>query len=632
MLTQPCVESHRRTLREAGNDDAIGRYIPQQFLFDQQLNHAGGVDDPLSVMFDTEVTLFDVIPGRHDIAAVQRDGHGWCVGEDKADSQRIREAELRNDGLEIMTVCAKPVQPDDACSRLLTGLNGDRGERVQRHWRMMHEDFLSVPHGLCFNFGMTKCSNHKHLHILGVCGTAMAAIAALAQASGWRVTGSDAGVYPPMSDYLRELGISIAPFDAANLIPAPDLCVIGNAMSRGNVEVEAILDGGLPYCSGPEFMGNHILPGRHALVVAGTHGKTTTSSLLAHVLEVAGHAPGFLIGGVPENFGGGARMGDADAPFVLEGDEYDTAFFDKRSKFLHYHARTLILNNLEYDHADIFPDLEAIKTQFHHLVRTVPSSGLIVVNADEPELLDLLGCGCWTPVQYFAQFGHATAEWQWRVDCDDGTGFTLFHHGEVAMQLQWQMIGRHNVANACAVAAAASALGVAWSSIATALQSFAGIRRRMTLVGEVAGVHVYDDFAHHPTAIAGVVQAAKAMMQRRGWQGHLWVIVEPRSNTMRTRIHQARLPLCFDGADRVLFAAPSTRNLQQDEVLDAALVCRQIGAHAELFAHVDAIVERVAECARAGDVVLVLSNGGFEGIHQRLLTAIGAQTTRSTPV
>ena len=463
----------------------------------------------------------------------------------------------------------------------------------------------------------------KHLHILGVCGTAMAAIAALAKSQGWKVTGSDAGVYPPMSDYLQQLGVAIAPFDVVNLQPEPDLCVIGNAMSRGNVEVETILDAGLPYCSGPEFVGDHILQGRHAVVVAGTHGKTTSSSLLAHILEMAALEPGFLIGGVPEDFGGGARLGEG-APFVLEGDEYDTAFFDKRSKFLHYHARTLILNNLEYDHADIFPNLEAIKTQFHHLIRTVPAAGTIIANADEEHVTDVLSRGCWTPIVSFARYGHDSAEWQWQVMVDDGSAFRLYRDGEMVIEAKWQMIGVHNVANACAVAAAASSLGVELDVIAAALSSFAGIRRRMSLVGEARGIKVFDDFAHHPTAIAGMVSAAKASMKQLGGEGKLWVIIEPRSNTMRTRIHQERLPLCFDAADHVVFARPSDRNLQPDEVLDAQTVCDQIGEHAHLIGSVESIVAAVAAGAKSNDHILVLSNGGFEAIHQRLLDAIGS--------
>ena len=460
----------------------------------------------------------------------------------------------------------------------------------------------------------------KHLHILGVCGTAMAGIADLAKNLGWRVTGSDAGVYPPMSDYLAALGVEIAPFAADNLDPAPDLCVIGNAMSRGNVEVEAILDRGLSYCSGPEFIGQHVLAGRHAIVVAGTHGKTTTSALMAHLLETAGKSPGFLIGGVPENFGGGARLGGGGL-FVLEGDEYDTAFFDKRSKFLHYRARTLILNNLEYDHADIFPDLEAIKRQFSHLLRTVPQAGSIIANADDEHVADVLGRGCWTPVISFAATDGAEAEWQWQAISPDGSHFRLFHHGELALDLSWGMIGIHNVANACAVAAAATSLGIAREAIGRGLESFAGVRRRMTLVGEAGGIRIYDDFAHHPTAIRGIVAAAKASM--RG-EGRLWVLVEPRSNTMRMRIHQERLPACFEAADFVVFAPPSARNLAADEVLDVGEVCRRIGEHASLLPDAQAIIGHVCQGAQPGDQVLILSNGGFDNIHRRLLAALDA--------
>lgn len=460
---------------------------------------------------------------------------------------------------------------------------------------------------------------NKHLHILGVCGTAMAAIAGLARELGWTVTGSDAGVYPPMSDYLAELGIEIAPFDTGNLDPAPDLCVIGNAMSRGNVEVEAILNRALPYCSGPEFVGQHVLVGRHSVVVAGTHGKTTTSALMAHVLEVAGLAPGFLIGGVPENFGGGARLGSGHC-FVLEGDEYDTAFFDKRSKFLHYRSRTLVLNNLEYDHADIFSDLEAIKIQFGHLMRTVPEDGAIIANADDEHISDVLARGCWTPVISFAQKGSNDAQWHWQAIAEDGSRFRLFQHGAQVMEVSWGMIGIHNVANACAVAAVATSLGIELPVIEQGMHSFAGVRRRMSLVGEARGVKVFDDFAHHPTAISGMVSAAKASMHGKG---RLWVLVEPRSNTMRTRIHQQRLPLCFDAADFVVFALPSDCNLAADEVLDVGEVCQQIGAHASVLPDADAIIAFVSGGVQAGDYVLVLSNGGFENIHHRLLDTIG---------
>ena len=455
----------------------------------------------------------------------------------------------------------------------------------------------------------------KHIHILGICGTAMAAIAALAREQGHRVSGSDAGIYPPMSDYLDEQGIDIAPFSEANLQPAPDLVVIGNALSRGNVEVEAVLDAGIPYTSGAQFIGDHILPGRHAVVVAGTHGKTTSASLMAHVLHAAGKEPGFMIGGIPEDFGSGARLG-AGGHVVLEGDEYDTAFFDKRSKFLHYHARTLILNNLEYDHADIFPDLEAIKVQFHHLLRTVPSGGQVVVNADDANLADVLSRGCWTPVVSFARRGHASAEWQWESLKDDGSEFRLYCKGEAVIEASWGMIGVHNVANACAVAAAASGLGVSLEGIADAFVSFSGVRRRMTLTGEARGIRIFDDFAHHPTAISGIVSAAKAAMQGKG---RLWVVLEPRSNTMRTRIHEKRLPLCFDAADEVIFVPPSNRNLAPNEVLDVQAVCAAIGRHARVLPDVPAIIAHINAHAAPGDDILILSNGGFDGIHKRLL-------------
>ena len=443
----------------------------------------------------------------------------------------------------------------------------------------------------------------------------MAAIANLAKEAGFDVTGSDSGIYPPMSDYLESLDIQIRPFSEENLEPAPDIVVIGNAMSRGNVEVEATLNRGLAYLSGPEFVGRYILPSRHAIVATGTHGKTTTSSIMAHLLEEAGLNPGFMIGGIPENFDGGARMGTGEH-FVLEGDEYDTAFFDKRSKFLHYRARTLILNNIEYDHADIFPDLESIKTQFHHLIRTIPHTGNIIANSDDPNIADLLSRGCWTPIIAFAEKDHQSAEWQWEATSPDGSSFRLSRQGEPVIEANWQMIGIHNVANACAVAAAATTLGIDMVTIKRAFESFSGIRRRMTLVGEARGIKVFDDFAHHPTAITGMVSAAKHAMKT---DGKLWVIVEPRSNTMRTRIHQDRLPHCFSDADQVIFAPAEDRNLEPHEVLDTAQVCRLIGDHAVVLPDVESIIEYIASGSTPGDDLLVLSNGGFDGIHQRLL-------------
>ena len=460
----------------------------------------------------------------------------------------------------------------------------------------------------------------KHVHILGICGTAMAAIAKLAKDSGFIVSGSDAGVYPPMSDFLRAEGmIAFEGYDAAHLDPMPDLVVIGNALSRGNGEVEAVLDQGLEYCSGPEFIGRHILPGRHAVVVAGTHGKTTTASLMAHMLEVGGQMPGFMIGGIPEDFGTGARLG-LGPYFVLEGDEYDTAFFDKRSKFLHYQARTLILNNLEYDHADIFPDIDAIKRQFAHLLRTVPASGTVVVNAEDDNLADVLAQGCWTPVIRFARHGRGVeADWFWEPVAEDGSRFKLWHGESSFGEYAWDMIGCHHAANACAVAAAAESLGLDERVIRQGIESFGGVRRRMTLVGERRGVRIFDDFAHHPTAIAGIVASLKA---RLSGNERLWVIVEPRSNTMRSRVHQQRLPAAFAGADRVIFVPPSGHNMAVEEALDVQAVCRDIGPHAKVLPDVQAIVSELAASVREGDHVLILSNGGFDGIHQRLLEAL----------
>ncbi len=465
----------------------------------------------------------------------------------------------------------------------------------------------------------------RHLHVLGVCGTAMAAITALAKAKGWRVSGSDSNVYPPMSDYLQDLGVDIATFSVDNLTPEPDLCLIGNAMSRGNVEVEYILNHDLPYMSGPEFVGRYILPDRHAAVVTGTHGKTSSASLLAWVLETARKQPGFMIGGIPENFGEGAVLGNASSttPFVLEGDEYDTAFFDKRSKFIHYHAKTLILNNLEFDHADIFKDLEAIKTQFCHLLRTIPESGHIIANGDDENIMDVISRGCWTPIITFAEFGkNNSADWQWQALAEDGSHFRLYRNGTPAIESHWHSIGKHHIINACAVAAAAFSMGVSLEDIQRAFETFKGVRRRMTKIGEARGITIYDDFAHHPTAIKGIVDSVKAGMNR---QGKLWVVLEPRSNTMRSKIHQQRLPQSLQSADVVIFTPPSDRNMNKQDLLDVEAVCSDLknnNTNAKVLDTTQEIIDNVTKDARQGDIVLILSNGGFEGIHQRLLTTL----------
>ncbi|MFQ5355225.1 MAG: UDP-N-acetylmuramate:L-alanyl-gamma-D-glutamyl-meso-diaminopimelate ligase [Mariprofundaceae bacterium] len=458
-----------------------------------------------------------------------------------------------------------------------------------------------------------------HIHISGICGTAMAAVATLARDIGYRISGSDAAVYPPMSTYLEQQQIPVFQgYAAHNLDPEPDLVIIGNALGRGNPEVERVLDQSLPYSSGARFIGDQILPGRHAIVATGTHGKTSTASLIAHVLEVAALSPGFLIGGIPEDFGTGARLGEGKY-FVLEGDEYDTAFFDKRSKFLHYRARTLILNNLEYDHADIFPDLDAIETQFHHLIRTVPANGHIIVNTDDINLARVLEKGCWTPQVHFSERGNGQASWEWEVLKDDGSRFRLWHEARPFLETDWGMLGRHQVSNACAAAAATHALGISAGDIQIAFETFTGIRRRMSLVGEAGGVKIFDDFAHHPTSIAGVI---KAMHSRLNNQGNLWVIVEPRSNTMRTKVHEKTLPRCFTGADQVIFVPPSSRNLEPGRVLDIGDICKKIGDHARVLPDVNAIIEHLLAQLKDGDQVLILSNGGFDNIHQRLLQSL----------
>jgi UDP-N-acetylmuramate: L-alanyl-gamma-D-glutamyl-meso-diaminopimelate ligase len=447
-----------------------------------------------------------------------------------------------------------------------------------------------------------------HLHILGICGTFMGGIALLARAMGHRVTGSDASVYPPMSTQLEAAGIGLMEgYDPAHLQPPPDLVVVGNAMIRGNPAVEHMLDRGLAYTSGPQWLAEHLLRDRWVLAVAGTHGKTSASSILAWVLEDAGLDPGFLIGGVPRNFGVSARLGSAPF-FVVEADEYDTAFFDKRSKFVHYRPRTLVLNNLEFDHADIFDDLAMIQRQFHHLVRTVPGSGLIVHPAADRALAEVLLMGCWTPRERTGKGGDWVAE---RLAAD-GSRFQVRLGGEALGTVEWGQTGAHNIANALAVLAAARHAGVPPAQGIAALGRFAGVKRRMELRGEADGVRVYDDFAHHPTAIATTLAGLRGRVNG----GRIWAVLEPRSNTMRLGVHNAELAPSLVLADRVLVYAPA------DLGWDAAAVLAPLGARAQVFDEVEPIVEHVAAEAVAGDQVVVMSNGGFQGIHQRLLDAV----------
>lgn len=446
------------------------------------------------------------------------------------------------------------------------------------------------------------------IHILGICGTFMGGIALLARAQGHEVTGADNNVYPPMSTMLAEQGVAIIQGYQPHDLPADATIIVGNVMKRGLDVVEQMLNQGLPYTSGPQWLGEHILRERWVLAVAGTHGKTTTASMLAWILEYAGLQPGFLIGGVPENFGVSARLGNSPF-FVVEADEYDTAFFDKRSKFVHYHPRTLILNNLEYDHADIFPDVQAIKTQFHHLLRTVPGNGLVIANAQEPHLHDTLAMGCWTPVETFA-------DGAWRAEYlhADGSAFRVFFQDAEQGVVRWALLGAHNVNNALAALAAARHAGVPVEHAIAALAEFKGVKRRMQLRGQVRDVSVYDDFAHHPTAISTTLAGLRAKVG----QAKIIALLEPRSNTMRMGTHKAQLAQALQAADSVYLYQPAGLGW------DLAAVVAELGGKGSLWQDVDALAAHVAQQAQAGDHILVMSNGGFGGIHDKLLAYLAA--------
>jgi UDP-N-acetylmuramate: L-alanyl-gamma-D-glutamyl-meso-diaminopimelate ligase len=447
-----------------------------------------------------------------------------------------------------------------------------------------------------------------HIHILGICGTFMGSLAVLAKELGHRVTGSDANVYPPMSTQLEAQGIELTQgYDAAQLTPAPDLVVIGNALSRGNPAVEYVLNQGLPYVSGPQWLADHVLQGRWVLAVAGTHGKTSGSSMLAWVLEHAGMSPGFLIGGVPQNFGISARLGGTPF-FVVEADEYDSAFFDKRSKFVHYRPRTAILNNLEFDHADIFPDLAAIERQFHHLVRTIPGAGLIIQPAADVALQRVIEMGCWTPVQTTGEGG----QWQARLLSADGSRFEVSFDGRPQGVVDWQLTGQHNVANALAVLAAARHVGVVAELGIAALCSFINAKRRMEKVAEVNGVTIFDDFAHHPTAIATTLDG----LRKRIGAARLIAIVEPRSNSMKLGAHRDGLPASVAQADSVYWYAPA--NLGWD--LAATVASSTVPTR--VCDSLEAIIAGVKAEAVPGTQVVVMSNGGFGGLHGKLAAAL----------
>jgi len=453
-----------------------------------------------------------------------------------------------------------------------------------------------------------------HLHILGICGTFMGGLAALAREAGHRVTGCDTNVYPPMSTQLQALGIElIEGFGAEQLEFKPDVFVIGNVVTRGErfPLMEAILDAGLPYVSGPQWLAEHVLQGRHVLAVAGTHGKTSTTSMLAWILEYAGLKPGFLVGGVPQNFGVSARLGEGQ-PFVIEADEYDTAFFDKRSKFVHYRPRTAVLNNLEHDHADIFPDLAAIETQFHHLVRTVPASGRLIVNAREESLQRVIARGCWSEVQ---RFGAKKEEAGMLRARGEPQAFDVLRGSLKVARVEWSLIGEHNQLNALAAIAAAEHVGVDPEQAATALAEFQNVRRRMELRGEVRGIRVYDDFAHHPTAIRPTVNGLR---RRIAPADRILAIFEPRSNTMKLGTMKAQLPWALEEVDLAFCN-------QQGLTWDAKEALAPMGAQAIVGADVDALVAAVAKVAKPGDHLLCMSNGGFGGIHDKLLQRLALQ-------
>jgi UDP-N-acetylmuramate: L-alanyl-gamma-D-glutamyl-meso-diaminopimelate ligase len=462
-----------------------------------------------------------------------------------------------------------------------------------------------------------------HIHILGICGTFMGGVAALAREAGHRVTGCDTGVYPPMSDQLRALGIElIEGYGTDQMALKPDMYVVGNVVSRARDAsgkaryplMEAILDAGAPYTSGPQWLADHVLHApsraRHVLAVAGTHGKTTTTSMLAWVLEQAGLKPGFLVGGVPMNFSVSARLG-AGAAFVIEADEYDTAFFDKRSKFVHYRPRTAILNNLEFDHADIFDDLAAIERQFHHLVRTVPASGCVVVNAEEESLQRVLAQGCWSPTATFGLGG----DWQATGSHDR---FDVVHKGVKAGRVEWALTGAHNQMNALASIAAAAHLGVPPEDAASALGTFQNVRRRMEVRGVARGVTVYDDFAHHPTAMHTTLDGLR---RKVGPGVRILAVFEPRSNTMKLGTMKAQLPWSLEDAD---LAFCHTAGLDWDAGEALAPLGVGPGLKARLAGNIDTLVSQVAAEARDGDHVLCMSNGGFGGFHAKLLAALAA--------
>ncbi|MEJ1096396.1 MULTISPECIES: UDP-N-acetylmuramate:L-alanyl-gamma-D-glutamyl-meso-diaminopimelate ligase [unclassified Pseudoxanthomonas] len=455
------------------------------------------------------------------------------------------------------------------------------------------------------------------LHILGIAGTFMGGVAALARELGHVVEGSDQAIYPPMSTQLETLGIALAQgYLPENISADCDEIVIGNALSRGNAAVETVLDAGRKYTSGAQWLSECVLPGRETLAVAGTHGKTTTSTILTYLLQVAGREPGFLIGGVAEDFGVSARLGKG-REFVVEADEYDTAFFDKRSKFVHYRPLVAILNNLEYDHADIFPDVAAIQRQFHHLVRTVPSRGRLIVNGEDERLDEVLAMGCWTPVERFGfqnSADDAALTWSARLINDDGSAFAVFHNGNLVGEVQWPLLGKHNVLNGLAALAAANAVGVDIAAVIPALADFRSVKRRLEVIGRFDDVTVYDDFAHHPTAIRTTLEGLRAKVGTK----RIIVAMEPRSNSMRLGAHSEALAPSFQDADAVVF-------LHRPELpWDAGKVVTAIRGDARTVPDVEALIATLKSIVAPGDHVVFMSNGGFDGAPGKFLGALQA--------
>ncbi|MBC7717263.1 MAG: UDP-N-acetylmuramate:L-alanyl-gamma-D-glutamyl-meso-diaminopimelate ligase [Pseudorhodobacter sp.] len=460
-----------------------------------------------------------------------------------------------------------------------------------------------------------------HIHILGICGTFMGGVAALAREAGHKVTGCDANVYPPMSDQLRALDIElIEGFAAEQLALKPDLFVIGNVVSRGNPLMEAVLNAGLPYTSGPQWLAEHVLQSRHVLAVAGTHGKTTTTAMLAWMLEDAGLQPGFLVGGVPMNFTVSARLGKAGSPFVIEADEYDTAFFDKRSKFVHYRPRTAVLNNLEFDHADIFDDLASIERQFHHLVRTVPGTGRLVVNTREEALQRVLAKGCWSEVVRFGARKETPGELRAR---GEPHAFDVLRGSMKVGRVDWPLLGEHNQLNALAAMAAAEHVGVSIDAAAKSLSKFQSVRRRLELRGQTGSgkgeIRVYDDFAHHPTAMRSTLNGLRRKMDANQ-AGRLLAVFEPRSATMKLGAMKAQLPWSLEEADLAFCYSSGL-------AWDAVQALAPMGAQAVVSDDIETLVKLVAAAARPGDHILCMSNGGFSGIHAKLLTALASKAS-----